>query len=367
MTSDNRQHANSSRDNPAAVCNILDTEVASISRDNYTYGFIGRTLQNPDRVLNSESGEGIRLYDRLLDDPHIYSVLQTRKLAVVNRDWDIEPASGADRDKEIALFVKKVLVNSNFRRTQEGLLSAVSHGFAVCEVIWNISNNMIIIDKFIGRAQHRFTFDTDSRLRLLTKEQPLEGELLPDRKFIIHTFADSSENPFGNGLGSKLYWPWWFKKHGIKFWMIFAEKFGMPTVIGWHPPGLAVEEKRKLLDVIKSIQNETGITISEGMKIELLEATRSGSIETYDKLCDFMNAQISKAVLGQTLTTEIGRNGGAYAASSVHNEIRNDLMKADSALLSETVNKTVVRWITDLNFSGTNDYPRFFYVEKTIL
>jgi phage gp29-like protein len=62
-----------------------------------------------------------------------------------------------------------------------------------------------------------------------------------------------------------------------------------------------------------------------------------------------MDRQISKAVLGQTLTTEVGERG-SYSASRTHDEIRNEIRNADSDLLAECLNGSLIRWLVDLNF-----------------
>jgi phage gp29-like protein len=41
----------------------------------------------------------------------------------------------------------------------------------------------------------------------------------------------------------------------------------------------------------------------DSVQVELLEAQRSGSIDTYDKLVRYMDEQMSLAVLGEQLTT----------------------------------------------------------------
>ena len=104
-------------------------------------------------------------------------------------------------------------------------------------------------------------------------------------------------------MGQKLWWPVWFKKNGIKFWLVFLEKFGMPTAVGKYPTGTPPEQQQALLDAIDAIQNETGIKIPETMAIELLEAARQGK-DTYRPFCEYMDRQVSKAVLGQTASTE---------------------------------------------------------------
>jgi phage gp29-like protein len=347
----------------------LRSEIATISRDLDIFSGWIRRLENPDPVLRSESrGKGLRLYDEILRDAHAFSVLQTRILAVVGKEWQIEPAqAGArrgrpkavTREQEIADFITQALLATNFDQARQELLLSILYGFYVLEVIWGLdAQGRIVPARLIPKHPRRFCFTAERELRLLTPAAPLEGEPVPERKFICMTWG-SVDNPYGQGLGQKLWWPVWFKKHGIKFWVIFAEKFGSPTAIGKYPPGSDEETQKKLLEALGAIQQDSGIIVPETMVVELLEAARTSSVNTYESLCEFMDRQISKAVLGQTLTTEIG-DTGSYAAAKVHGEVRDDLVKADADLLCECLNETLIKWIVDYNFPGVQDYPKIW-------
>lgn len=340
-------------------------EIATAARDIDLFaGWITR-IDNPDPVLRSEAaGRGIRLYDEIARDAHAASVLQTRALAVIGREWEVLPASGggrrADRRaQQIADFVREAIAGTNFDQARQEILLGVLYGFYVAEVIWRIDTAAGRIVPETIRAKHprRFVFTPARELRLLTPESPIDGETVPPRKFIVFTFG-SSDNPYGCGLGQKLWFPVWFKKHGIKFWMQFLEKFGMPTVTGKYPPGTDPEQQQKLMEALKAIQTDTAIKYPDTMEIGLLEAARTGRA-SYEEICDYMDRQISKAVLGQTLTTEV-KGEGSYAASKTHDEVRGDIVKADADLLCETLNRTLVPWIVDWNFPGVASYPRIW-------
>ncbi len=344
---------------------IID-EIATASKDIDIFsGWLNR-LENPDPVLLTESsGKGIKLYDEVARDAHASSVLQSRYLAVTAKEWDVVPAEtirkrggqvSTTQEQKIADFVKETLQNTNFEQAICELLDAVLYGFYVGEIIWHLVDGEIQIKKIRAKHPRRFIFDYDRNLKLLVPEDMCNGVGVPDRKFIVFTYG-SSDNPYGQGLGQKLWWPVWFKKNGVKFWMIFLEKFGMPTAVGKYQPGTAVEQQDALLDAIDAIQTETGVKIPDTMTIELLEATRGGTA-SYGGLCDYMDRQISKAVLGQTLTTEVG-NAGSYAASKTHEGVRQDILKADTTLLCETINETLIPWIVDYNFPDVQAYPQF--------
>ena len=63
---------------------------------------------------------------------------------------------------------------------------------------------------------------------------------------------------------------------------------------------------------------------------------------------------MSEAVLGETGSTNQSGGGGSRARDEVGNSVRLELVKADSDLLSGTINSSLVRWITALNVPGAN-------------
>jgi phage gp29-like protein len=344
----------------------ITNEIASIRKDHDIFTGWLNYFQNPDPVLLYESGgKGIKLYDEVARDAHASSVLQTRYLAVVGREWEVLPADAGKKkgrtptvtqEQKIADFVKAAFLATNFDQFRFELLSATLYGFYAAEIIWKTTKESVLPERIRAKHPRRFIFTPDRELRLLTMSNMVEGDPLPPQKFIIHTFG-SSDNPYGTGLGQRLWWPVWFKKNGIKFWMIFLEKFGQPTVIGKYPLGTAPGDQDKLIDAIDAIQNDTGIAIPENMAIELMEAARSGDA-SYESMCEYMDKQISKVVLGQTATTEgtPGRLGG----DDVQNAVRLDLVKADADLLCETLNNSLVKWLVDFNFPGVTEYPKLW-------
>jgi phage gp29-like protein len=334
-------------------------EIAVITKDvDVTQGFI---LANPDlTVLTESKGKGLKLYDEIDRDAHAGSVLQTRYLSVAGEKWEVDPGDETPRGKEIAEFVSQALKDCNLLQAVQELLQGILYGYYVGEVMWVEKDKKILPGKILVKHPRRFGFSQERELRLLTKAAPRDGEAVPERKFILFSFG-STDNPYGKGLGQRLWWPLWFKKHGIKFWLIFLDKFGMPTGVGKYQSGATQDDKKILLQAVESIHSETGVIVPDDMILELLEASRSGNV-TYQSLCEYMDLQISKAVLGQTLTTEV--KGGSFAASKTHDDVRQDIKEADAGLMASCLNTGFIRWIVDYNFSGVSKYPLFRYITE---
>ena len=343
---------------------VITDEIATVKND-IIQDFIGNVVLNPDKVLKSESGgKGVELYEDLLRDSEVQSALQTRKLAVVGKEWEIIPASDDAEDMEIAEFVEEVLKHCNYDAARQSLLSGIVLGYKPAEVMWEYSEGDIWIKEIIGKASRRFVFDLQGRLRLLTLQNMIEGIEVPDRKFVVFRNVSDNGSYYGDGLGRSLYWPVWFRKNGIKFWAIFCDKFGSPTGVGKYPPGTPKEKQNDLLTAVNAIQQESGIVIPENMIIELLEATRAGSINTYETFCAYNDKAINKVLLGHSAATESTPGKLGNEQGSI--DIRQDYIKADSDALCECQNNSLIKWIVDYNFpdprseSGTSarEYPK---------
>ncbi len=341
---------------------IVGVEVSSQISDPFWAYYTGKILLNPDKTLRTEGINNTELYEDLLRDPQVRSNLQTRRLAVIGREWHVTPASGRRRDQEIADFVKEALLAFDFDSARYNLLQGILTGFKVSEIMWEYSEGDVWVKEMIAKPSRRWSFGLQRELRLITRREMANGLPVPERKFQLFRYSSDNGSPYGDGLGSSLWWPVWFKKNAIKFWMIFSEKFGSPTVVGKYPSGTPSGQQDALLQALQAIQQESAIKIPDTMQISLIEAQRAGSLNNYEMLCSFMNQEITKIIMGQTLTTEAGHSGragaGGQAAAMMHEEVREDYIKADADLLSGALNRQLIKWVVDYNFPGVKKYPQ---------
>jgi len=335
---------------PAPRRPVLDEIATSNDGRDITLGYVDALplLPPTDSVLQAKGNGDYRIYEEILRDDQVQATFQQRRLAVVSREWEVVPGGKRRIDKMAADFLKENLKYIRFDTATDKMLFGVFYGYAVAEMLWARDGRYVVIEDIKVRHPRRFGFAPDGSLKLLTTANP-DGEDLPPAKFWYFSTGHWHDgDPYGLGLGHWLYWPVQFKRNGIKFWLIFLEKFGMPTALGRYPKNTPDSEKDRLLAALDAIRTEAAIRIPEGMQIELLEAARSGSAD-YDALVAHMDAAIAKVVLGQTMTTD---NGSSRAQAEVHMEVRQDLVKADADLICNSFNLTVARWLTEWNFPG---------------
>jgi len=332
--------------NPA----VETTEIASVNRDPFLPLFSGLLQQNDDTLATRGQGKGIRLYEEIERDAHAFACLHKRKRAVIARPWEITPASDSALDQRAALVVEAQLKKIGFDHLCMNLLDAINKGFAVGEILWANTGSEIVASEVRSRDQRRFWFGEHYELRLKTIQNLLPGEELPERKFIVHALGAKDSNPYGMGLGSKLFWLVWFKRQGITFWLTLLDKFGSPTSVGKYPTGTSPIDQQKLLDALSAISQDAGVIVPEGMIIELLEATRGGNAG-YEEMIRYMDEQISYCVLGESSSAK-GSGGALASAAILRNEVRLELVQYDADMLSATLNNTLIKWIAEYNVPG---------------
>ena len=304
------------------------------------------------------------LFEEMEDkDPHLFSLLQTRRLGVLARPRRVEAAGAGERERAVAEWVGRTLESiPEWQSALLHLLDAMAKGMAVVEIIWGFDAEGKLAPRGLKpRAAGRFARDGGGGWRLVDEltADANAGLPLPPRKFIIALFGASDERPYGKGLCERVYWNYWFKKNNVRFWIVYNEKFGAPTVIARHRPGISERERDRLLEVIESIQHDAGVTLPDGMNLELLEAKRSGSGDNYRALAQWCNDEMARAILGQTLTSGEGDRSGSLALARVHEAVRRDYVCADARMLMDVVNEQLVRPLVGLNFGENVKSPRW--------
>lgn len=293
-------------------------------------------------------------------DPHLFSQLQTRKNAVTGLDFEIIPfKADNERDKEIAEFVAQEIESlENFEDMAMDLLDAIGKGIAVSEIIWDYDDGRVVIKDIKSRHQKRFFWDVEDNFKVTTKEYP-SGIIVPDNKFIVHRYKARSGHPSRAGVLRVIAWMYLFKNYDLKDWVSFCEVFGMPLRLGKYAQGASEDDKTALMRALVQIGSDAAGIIPEGTEIDFKEAGKTSSLDIYERLARYCDEQMSKAILGQTLTSDSG--GGSYAQSKTHNEVRHDLTVADCKALAATLRRDLIRPLVIFNFGEDRRIPRIRY------
>lgn len=340
---------------------IREIAVAQVTDKYSEYPSNGLTPKKLAEIFReADAGDVLRqmeLFEEMEEkDPHLFSQLQTRKNAVTGLDFEITPFSDDPRDKEIADFIEEQLNGiESLEDVETDLLDAIGKGFAVSEIMWSYDEGRVVVGDIRARHQKRFFWDTvDDSFKVRTQEAP-EGVELPANKFIVHKYKARSGHPSRAGVLRVVAWMYLFKNYDLKDWVAFCEVYGMPLRLGKYQPGASEADKLALMQALIQIGADAAGIIPDGTAIDFVTTEKTSSTDLYERLARYCDEQISKAVLGQTLTSDSG--GGSFAQSKTHNEVRHDLTVADCKALAATLRRDLIRPLCIFNFGEDKRIP----------
>ncbi|HOM04898.1 MAG TPA: DUF935 family protein [Candidatus Kapabacteria bacterium] len=313
--------------------NVLTQELVSRVRQYSFMKYIG-LLPNPDKVL-SYAGRSYETLRDLMNDPHVWSCVQSRKSGITNCKWEIS------MNDKIGQDIKTIFEKIDLSSLISSIFNAILFGFQPIEIIWKLDNTgelSIVPDRFVPLPQEYFGFSPNGKL-LLKGNSLNEFVELPEGKMICPQYEATLQNPYGTALLSKCYWACTFKNGAFRFWMNFMERYGMPLLIGQYQRYATTQEVEALADSLVNMAENSVIVAPEGIDIKLAEASRTSSVELYYQLVRTCNAEISKALLSQTLTTEL--DSGSYAASRTHYSIRREVIMSDLQFVQHYLQKLI--------------------------
>jgi phage gp29-like protein len=361
---------------------VAQGSLAGYKADPYMFSGLGAYgaggfLPRRDDILIEEGGGGprsIEKYMRLFNDSHIISAWEKITGEIVQRKWEVDPASPSDRDEEIAEFVRQVLrrmgtntrqsygkemlvtSNSAFDTFIRGMCESLILGMSIGEICWMRQGDYIVPSEIKIRDPRRFLFvlneDGTVSPRILTVNSPVEGLPLPLRSMIIHRhWAYSSfMDPYGAGLGRQLYSLVEFRRTLLSFWLQYSDRHTTPTAVGKFTLGTPDEEVDALFRSLQRLGQETAIVVPDEMSIDWLQS--EGRSEVYEKLIEYVDQQVSFVLNGENTVGQETGNVGSYARDQVSDSVRMRKAKAFSEELDETLNATLIRWIVELNYPG---------------
>jgi len=349
----------------------LTAEIATRSK---TIDFISvlHGLPNPDPVLR-KLGRAIQVYEDLMFDSRVMAVVESRKAAVQSMEWDIisekTPQAQIDFHKDyINAYAAGRNIDKKTSRLEDifsEILDAPLFGYKPLEIIWQPDSGKIIPLDFVGKPPRWFKYDKENKLRFITMANMIEGEELPDNKFIVARHKPTYDNPYGKAALSACFWPVTFRKNGFKFWTIFLEKYGMPFLLATAPEGERTEKIEEVANMLEDMVQDAIAVVPKEYEVEIKEATEGkGTNPAHKTYIDAMNLEIAMAIIGTNLTTEV--QGGSYAASQSHMKIREDIVESDAKIAEGAFNE-LISMAHNINFGSSTPPPVFkLFAEENI-
>ncbi|CAL4866719.1 hypothetical protein MMA231_00963 [Asticcacaulis sp. MM231] len=313
------------------------------------------------RILNSavqgQADEFYQLAEEMEEKyPHYQATLKTRKLAVTQSETTVEAAGDDPRSQKDAELIREYLKRGDLELEMYDIEDAQGKGWSATELVWPEGTARLkypMLPRLKTRPQQFFQFDQVDGETLLLKGGVVGTSALPvplpGYKFIIRRAAGKTGLTVRGGLARSVAWAYLFQNMALKDWVILAEVYGMPVRIGKYDRNATETDRNALLNAVVNIGTDAAAIIPNSMVIDFVDAMASASPDVYKALCEYLDQQVSKLVLGQTATTDATSGGLGGSQGNVHNDVRQDYQRADQRALSATLTRDLVIPIIVLN------------------
>lgn len=288
-------------------------------------------------------------------DLHYVGVLGTRRRSVSQLEITVTEGGDSQDEQDAAQMVRDWLQRDELSAELFDILDAIGKGYSFTELMWDTSEGQWMPERLEWRDPRWFRFDrTDLRTPVMIDEHG-QDRPLPGGKFIFAGMRAKSGIPARSGIARIVTWAYLFKKYTERDWSIFTQTYGQPLRLGKYPASADEKDRNTLFRAVANIAGDCAAIVPEGMEIEFVKGDTSGSTDLFIKRADWYDKQVSKAVLGQTSTTDA--EVGGLGSGKEHREVQEDIETADARDLAAIINRDLIRPWVDLNYGKQRRYP----------
>lgn len=270
---------------------------------------------------NVDYAQRTKLYDLYTDillDAHLSSVIDKRKNAVLCSSVEFQ-RNGKPDDA-----INEQILSPWFYRCVSDILDARFWGFSLLQFY---KNNEWIDYDLVPRKHVE-----PVRRLILSRQTDIQGMSWDEFSDLLFIGRDTDL-----GLLAKAA-PWViYKRNTTADWAQFSEVFGMPIQEYIYDTDDEDARERALQDA-NSIGSLATFIHGKDTELQLREAgNKTGSADVYERLVERCNSEISKLILGNTLTTE-SSDKGTQALGTVHKKVEESVAKADREYVLKVLN-----------------------------
>lgn len=337
--------AKTKNDNKNVIIN--QTLITQVKRDALDIGKWKDALKTAESLTNPNRTKLYDIYSNVLVDSHLMAVIQKRKLPILNSKLQLNTDNKATKE-----LVEKYTNTSEFKRLLSFILDKNFWGHSLIEMLPKDKDTLAFDYVLIPRKNVR-----PGQKIVVKNPMDTTGISYDTGEYNLIEAGDTDDLGLLNSACPFLI----YKRNGFADFAQYTEIFGQPIREGTYD---GYDENARL--ALKRDLEEAGSSQifihPEGTKLELKEATnKTGSADLYKTLIQQCNGEVSKLVLGNTLTTEVADSGGNRALGEVMYEAEKQFIEADKVMVLNVLNTQFIRLLQKLGFQIDGE---FAFVEQ---
>jgi hypothetical protein len=132
--------------------------------------------------------------------------------------------------------------------------------------------------------------------------------------------------------------------------LVYAKIFGIPQILAQYPDGKEEydQHRDRYVQFLKDWGEGIPALLPDDFEVTISREAAGRSGDIFGAIIGWANSEMSKRILGSTLTVEIG-NQGAYAAADTHRDAPYMRSRADARKLASTLRRDLLRPFVELN------------------
>ena len=295
----------------------------------------------------SSVGESTQIFTDMMDDGRISSLVEHRQNRVL---WlSMEQHDGSS--ERLNETCRNAIDFNKLQKLSMQLLNALPNGIAVTEVIWEQKDGLYIPVDFFPIPRSKIQFPYSGEDWQIPVYAPTMKRLDAPRKFLVHRNDRGTGNPWGRPVLRSAYWPWKFKKLGFKFWIMAAERIGVPSVLAIFDAKTDEDVRKRasiLTGLLGKLRSGSGAALGNVKEVKYLDA--AGALRDFNIIAVTCNTEIAYALTGQSLSTNQAEYG-TKAQGELHERSFDAITFGDAQALQASI-QPLYDWFAEINFPG---------------
>lgn len=266
-----------------------------------------------------------QLYKDAILDNHLAGAIDTQRiLPIVNKEFIIrDPKGNTDIDRSMLIQGKW------FRDILRQALLSIFYGYS-----------LIFVDNLNSPSRTILNIHRENVVpelgRILNNPLDLTGKHIDYQQFPAY-FLFASLGSDTVGLIESVAPLTIYKRHSWASWDEFEQIFGLPIRIARTAINTR-EHKDDIQQWLETMGTAAYAILDKQTDIEIKESNRSDAYHIYLEKVNAANREISKRILGQTMTME---DGSSLSQAQVHEKVLKEVHASDLTELTDWVNDTL--------------------------
>lgn len=280
-----------------------------------------RALSMAEQLVNPDRTELYRLYREAVIDLHLSSVMETRALNVLSHPFKVVATKGGQENEELT----RALQAPWFYTFCLEAINARFWGPRVLELRPPVDGEFSGIDLI----QPEMVIPE----RGIIRDQPLSQTGIPYTEGIeaqwLLQLGDSSDLGMLYKIVPHVIW----KRNAMQAWAEYCDRFALP-LRSVEDASMSDDDREEMVRMMRDMGRSAYMVLPAGAQNFQYHLPQNFQAGVFDGMIGNPNREISKVVLGQTMTTE---DGSSLSQAEVHERVSDKYTQADKTYLRNLI------------------------------